>query len=138
MLAAAGAEIARRGNEVIVRPAQVLEPGPIAVPGDFSSAAFFLTAALLVPGSDVTLTGVGLNPTRTGLLAVLERMGGRIEVEEEGGDRGASRRAGSGHATRGCAAPRPPARRSRWRSTSSAPRPRRLLCRGHHRNPRSG
>jgi 3-phosphoshikimate 1-carboxyvinyltransferase len=88
MLAAAGAEIARRGNEVIVRPARVLEPGAIAIPGDFSSAAFFLTAALLVPGSDVTLTGVGLNPTRTGLLAILERMGGRIEVEEEDGTGG--------------------------------------------------
>jgi 3-phosphoshikimate 1-carboxyvinyltransferase len=53
------------------------------VPGDFSSAAFLLVAALLVAGSDVTLSGVGLNPTRTGLLPILERMGAEIEVEPE-------------------------------------------------------
>ena len=65
-------------------PAERLEPGEIVVPADFSSAAFFIVAALLVPGSDVTLAGVGLNPTRTGLLAILERMGAEIEVEPEG------------------------------------------------------
>ncbi len=84
MLAAAGAEIERGDGAVAVRPASRLEPGEIVVPGDFSSAAFFVLAALLVPGSDVTLTGVGLNPTRTGLLSVLERMGAEIEVEREG------------------------------------------------------
>src|SRR6185437_11466772 len=50
---------------------------------DFSSAAFFVVAALLVPGSEVELEGVGLNPTRTGLLTVLARMGAEIEVEDE-------------------------------------------------------
>jgi 3-phosphoshikimate 1-carboxyvinyltransferase len=84
MLAAAGAEVERRDGAVAVRPAQRLEPGEIAVPADFSSAAFFLVAALLVPGSDVTLSGVGLNPTRTGLLQILARMGAEIEVEPEG------------------------------------------------------
>jgi 3-phosphoshikimate 1-carboxyvinyltransferase len=84
MLAAAGAEIERRADAVSVRPATVLEPGEIAVPADFSSAAFFLLAGLLVPGSEVTLEGVGLNPTRTGLLAILERMGAAIEVEPAG------------------------------------------------------
>jgi len=84
VLAAAGAEIERGGGAVTVRPASLLEPGEIVVPADFSSAAFFLVAALLVPGSDVGLSGVGLNPTRTGLLRVLARMGARIEVEEEG------------------------------------------------------
>jgi 3-phosphoshikimate 1-carboxyvinyltransferase len=83
MLAAAGAEIERRDGTVTVRPAARLEPGEIAVPADFSSAAFSLVAALLVPGSDISLTGVGLNPTRTGLLSVLERMGAKIEVEPE-------------------------------------------------------
>ena len=68
MLAAAGAEIERGDGAVTVRPAARLEPGEIVVPGDFSSAAFFVVAALLVPGSEVTLAGVGLNPTRTGLL----------------------------------------------------------------------
>jgi 3-phosphoshikimate 1-carboxyvinyltransferase len=84
MLAAAGAEIERGDGAVAVRPASRLEPGEIVVPGDFSSAAFFVAAALLLPGSDVTLTGVGLNPSRTGLLSVLERMGAEIEVEREG------------------------------------------------------
>jgi 3-phosphoshikimate 1-carboxyvinyltransferase len=84
MLAAAGAEIRRGEGAVTVRPAARLEPGEIAVPADFSSAAFFIVAALLVPGSDVVLTGVGLNPTRTGLLTILARMGAEIEVEPEG------------------------------------------------------
>ena len=84
MLAAAGAEVERADGVVAVRPAQRLEPGEIAVPADFSSAAFFLVAALLVPGSDVSLSGVGLNPTRTGLLPILARMGAEVEVEPEG------------------------------------------------------
>ncbi len=84
MLAAAGAEIESGDGTVAVRPAVRLEPGAIAVPADFSSAAFFLVAALLVPGSDVSLVDVGLNPTRTGLLAILRRMGAEVEVESEG------------------------------------------------------
>jgi 3-phosphoshikimate 1-carboxyvinyltransferase len=83
MLAAAGAEIERGDDAVVVRPAARLEPGEIAVPADFSSAAFFIVAALLVPESEVTLAGVGLNPTRIGLLSILERMGAEIEVEPE-------------------------------------------------------
>jgi 3-phosphoshikimate 1-carboxyvinyltransferase len=62
---------------------------PIAVPGDPSSAAFPLVAALIVPGSDVTITGVGLNPTRAGLLACLQEMGADIALENqrtEGGE----------------------------------------------------
>jgi 3-phosphoshikimate 1-carboxyvinyltransferase len=96
MLAAAGAEVERRDRLVSVRPPARLEPGEIVVPGDFSSAAFFLVAALLVPGSEVTLTGVGLNPTRTGLLGVLGRMGADIEVEPQaiaGGEPGGRIRA---------------------------------------------
>jgi 3-phosphoshikimate 1-carboxyvinyltransferase len=84
MLVAAGGEVGRDENVVSVRRADRLEPGEIVVPGDFSSSAFFAVAALLVPGSDLTLAGVGLNPTRTGLLAILERMGAGIEVEPEG------------------------------------------------------
>lgn len=89
MLAAAGADIAWLRGGVSVRPAEQLEPGSIVVPTDFSSAAFFIVAALLVPGSEVVLEGVGLNPTRTGLLRILERMGAEIEVEpvgERGGE----------------------------------------------------
>jgi 3-phosphoshikimate 1-carboxyvinyltransferase len=84
MLDAAGAEVGRDGDAVTVRPAERLESGTIVVPTDFSSAAFFIVAALLVPGSDVTLRDVGLNPTRTGLLTILERMGAQIEIEPEG------------------------------------------------------
>jgi 3-phosphoshikimate 1-carboxyvinyltransferase len=89
MLAAAGADIAWLRGGIAVRPAKRLQPGELAVPADFSSAAFFLVAALLVPGSEVTLEGVGANPTRTGLLAILERMGAEIELEpvgERGGE----------------------------------------------------
>jgi 3-phosphoshikimate 1-carboxyvinyltransferase len=84
MLAAAGAEVERGEGSVAVRPAARLEPGEIAVPADFSSAAFFAVAALLVPGSELVLDGVGLNPTRTGLLSILERMGAELEAEVEG------------------------------------------------------
>ncbi|MBF0123799.1 MAG: 3-phosphoshikimate 1-carboxyvinyltransferase, partial [Magnetococcales bacterium] len=52
----------------------------LQVPGDFSAAAFPLVAALLVPGSDILLTDVGVNPTRTGLLTLLQQMGAAIEV----------------------------------------------------------
>jgi 3-phosphoshikimate 1-carboxyvinyltransferase len=70
-------------------PVDKIQLARINIPGDLSSAAFFLVAALLVPGSDLLVDEVGLNPTRTGLLKVLERMGARLEVEmlhEEGGE----------------------------------------------------
>jgi 3-phosphoshikimate 1-carboxyvinyltransferase len=89
MLAAAGASVERDGNSVVVRPAEQLGCSSILVPADISSAAFFLVAALLVRGSDVALDGIGVNPTRTGLLTILERMGAEIEREEglaEGGE----------------------------------------------------
>jgi 3-phosphoshikimate 1-carboxyvinyltransferase len=75
MLAAAGAGIEREGTAVSVTPAERLEAGDIEVPGDFSSAAFALVAALVVPGSEVELRRVGLNQTRIGLLSILARMG---------------------------------------------------------------
>lgn len=56
-----------------------LKPQIIEVPGDPSSAAFFIVAALIVPGSDVVIENVGLNPTRAGLIEVLRQMGGQIE-----------------------------------------------------------
>ena len=82
MLAAAGAEVGRDGDAVTIRRATGLEPGEIEVPGDISAAAFFIVAASIVPGSDVMLSGVGLNPTRTGLLEILGRMGAAIEIED--------------------------------------------------------
>ncbi len=66
---------------VTVWPVETLQMDHIAVPGDFSSAAFFLVAAVLTPGSEVVIENVGLNPTRTALLDVLCRMGAEIAVE---------------------------------------------------------
>ena len=75
MLAAAGAAIRRDGEAITISPAERLEAGDVPVPGDFSSAAFFLVAALLVPGSEVSLREVGINRIRIGLLSILSRMG---------------------------------------------------------------
>ena len=60
-----------------------LTPGAFEVPGDLSSAAFFLVAASIVPGSHLWLKRVGMNPTRTGIIAILRAMGAQIEVENE-------------------------------------------------------
>ncbi len=79
MLEAAGAKVTRRPMSVSVQ-ASTLRLGEVDVPGDFSSAAPLLAAAALIPGSDLTVHGVGLNPRRTGLLAVLERMGVRVAI----------------------------------------------------------
>jgi 3-phosphoshikimate 1-carboxyvinyltransferase len=85
MLRQAGAALsvvrAAPGARVSVRAAERLEPGELAVPGDLSSAAFFIAAATIVRGSELTLKGVGVNPTRTGLLGVMERMGAQIELD---------------------------------------------------------
>jgi 3-phosphoshikimate 1-carboxyvinyltransferase len=80
MLDAAGAKVTRRGRSVSVEPARELRLDTIEVPGDFSSAAPFIVAATLLSGSELFVRGVGLNPTRTGFLGVLERMGARITV----------------------------------------------------------
>jgi 3-phosphoshikimate 1-carboxyvinyltransferase len=88
MLADAGASIRHEGDAVVVQPAQKLEPRPIVIPADISSAAFFIVAALLVEGSEVILEQVGMNPTRTGVLSILERMGATIEPQDEGGTGG--------------------------------------------------
>jgi 3-phosphoshikimate 1-carboxyvinyltransferase len=80
MLRAAGAPVRQRPHSVSVdRPAR-LQLGEVDVPGDFSAAAPFVVAATLLPGSELTIHGVGLNPRRIGLLDVLERMGARISV----------------------------------------------------------
>jgi 3-phosphoshikimate 1-carboxyvinyltransferase len=80
MLAAAGARVRRRPMSVSLEPAAILELGEIEVPGDFSAAAPFLVAATLLSGSELTIHDVGLNPRRTGLIDVLERMGARITI----------------------------------------------------------
>jgi 3-phosphoshikimate 1-carboxyvinyltransferase len=78
MLGAFGLCVRSDGREVSVEPALPRSPGILNVPGDFSSAAFFIVAALCVPGSSLTLNELGSNPTRIGLLSVLARMGARI------------------------------------------------------------
>jgi 3-phosphoshikimate 1-carboxyvinyltransferase len=88
MLGAMGAEIALDGDSVTLRPGHALRPLDVAVPGDFSSAAFLIAAALIVPGSEVTVTHVNLNPTRTGLLDVLRAMGADITVSAAGEEAG--------------------------------------------------
>ena len=61
-------------------PSEPLSPLAFTIPGDFSSAAFLIVAALITPGSEITLRSVGLNPTRTGLLDALRSMGAQIEI----------------------------------------------------------
>jgi 3-phosphoshikimate 1-carboxyvinyltransferase len=80
LLERAGARITRRPTSVTVQPAETLRLPGLEVPGDISSAAPFLVAAAIVPGSSVTVHGVGLSPRRTGLLDVLERMGARVAI----------------------------------------------------------
>jgi 3-phosphoshikimate 1-carboxyvinyltransferase len=78
LLEAAGARVRRKPGEPSVWPVELLRPLSLAIPGDVSSAAPFVLAATLLAGSEVRLHGVGINPTRAGFLAVLERMGARI------------------------------------------------------------
>jgi len=85
MLAAMGASIRREEGALIISPAERLEAGDVPVPGDFSSAAFFIAAALLVPGSEVSLRDVGINRNRIGLLSILSRMGVEMGAAYEEG-----------------------------------------------------
>jgi 3-phosphoshikimate 1-carboxyvinyltransferase len=78
MLRQAGAPVDRRPGRVAVSPVASLHLDEVVVPGDFSSAAPFVVAATIVQGSGLTLRGIGINPTRTGLLTVMERMGARV------------------------------------------------------------
>ena len=80
MLEHAGVRVTRRPTSVTVERAERLSLPSVEIPGDISSAAPFLVGAAIVPGSSVTVHGVGLNPRRAGLLDVLERMGARIAI----------------------------------------------------------
>lgn len=82
MLRSLGADIRIQGERVSVRPkADGLKGFELAVPGDISSAAFFIVGALIIPRSELLIKAVGVNPRRTGLLPILEKMGGRIRIE---------------------------------------------------------
>ncbi|BAG14146.1 3-phosphoshikimate 1-carboxyvinyltransferase [Candidatus Endomicrobiellum trichonymphae] len=80
MLKAFGVNIKVNGNFVTVYPAEKLIAQDITVPGDISSAAFFIAAALIVPDSNLTIRNVGVNPTRDGLIEVLKQMGADITL----------------------------------------------------------
>lgn len=79
MLRYFGADIEPLCNGARIRGGRILEGREVHVPGDISSAAFFIVAALLVPDSELLITGVGMNPTRTGIIDILLRMGASIE-----------------------------------------------------------
>jgi len=79
-LRAFGAEVQRSRNTVSIEGGQVLHAIEAFIPGDISSAAFFLCAAALFPGSNLVMEGLGLNPTRAALLDVLTQLGARISV----------------------------------------------------------
>ncbi len=80
-LEAFGGEVLRAGTAVAVRGGQRLAGRIVQVPGDISSAAFWMVAAAALPGSEVRIEEVGLNPTRTGVIDILRRYGAEIEVE---------------------------------------------------------
>ncbi len=82
-LAAFGATVAIDGRTITLRGGQRLTGQPLRVPGDISSAAFLAVAASALTGSDVTITDVGLNPSRAGLLDVLRRFGAQVDITVE-------------------------------------------------------
>jgi 3-phosphoshikimate 1-carboxyvinyltransferase len=88
MLSSMGARIESRGNEATVLPADRLLPLSLDVPADISSAAFFLVLAACVPGAELRIEGVGVNPLRTGIVTVLRKMGAEIQLESLRGEGG--------------------------------------------------
>ncbi len=83
MLGAFGVEVERVTGGVSVTGGQQLTSTLVTVPGDISSAAFFLAAALMVPTSTIRIEQVGLNPTRTGILDVFQAMGAEVRVDQQ-------------------------------------------------------
>jgi 3-phosphoshikimate 1-carboxyvinyltransferase len=84
-LGAFGVEVVRDGRTVSLTGRQRLTAGNFEVPGDISSAAFWMAAAASLPGSEIVISGVGLNPTRTGVIDVLRRMGADVQVAPDAG-----------------------------------------------------
>ncbi|MRR57518.1 MAG: 3-phosphoshikimate 1-carboxyvinyltransferase [Deltaproteobacteria bacterium] len=78
-----GAHIEPLPNGARIRGGGDLQGREVDVPGDISSAAFFMVAALIVPGSELLITGVGINPTRTGIIDILAKMGADIEITNQ-------------------------------------------------------
>ena len=98
MLKAMGADIETCGLTVRVRRTNALRPQDITVPGDISSAAFFMVLGSIMPESEITIKNVGINPTRTGIIDVMRQMGADIRISgerTEGGEPVADIRAAS-------------------------------------------
>ncbi|HEL0697531.1 3-phosphoshikimate 1-carboxyvinyltransferase [Streptococcus equi] len=76
-----GGKLSIAGKQISIKGLQRLQGQILQIPGDISSAAFWLAAGLIVPGSDLVLENVGINPTRTGLLEVIEKMGGQLSYQ---------------------------------------------------------
>ena len=89
MLRSFGANVRSQGRTCTITPPETLHSQHIEIPGDISSAAFFIVAGLITPGSEIHIQNVGINDTRAGILKVCEAMGGSISYEnirEEGGE----------------------------------------------------
>ena len=82
MLKYMGAEIKVNNNEITICPSELTAKN-IEIVGDISSAAFFIVAGLIIPGSDFIIKNVGINPTRTGILDVVSRMGAGVNIHNE-------------------------------------------------------
>lgn len=80
MLSSFGASVQTCGTTATIEPEPVLTAQKVEVPGDISSAAFFIAAGLLIPGSELLIKNVGINPTRDGILRVCKRMGANLEL----------------------------------------------------------
>jgi 3-phosphoshikimate 1-carboxyvinyltransferase len=122
MLRRFGGRVEAQGLTLTAYPARELYGQDIRIPGDISSAAYFITAALLVPGSRITMRGIGINPTRTGILDAYRQMGADITIEN------IDEFPAQGHRNRG-EHDSPPDRRNPHTGFGSNPGPR------HHRNP---
>ncbi len=83
MLSSFGASIKSQGTTATIAPDPLLIGQDIQVPGDISSAAFFIAAALIVPGSEICIKHVGINPTRDGIIKVCKAMGANIKLENQ-------------------------------------------------------
>lgn len=83
MLPAHGIRLSSREGELSIAPGQELQAVDWTIPGDFSSAAFWLAGAALLPGSDIQVEGVSLNPTRTGFARILQEMGAQLSIEKQ-------------------------------------------------------
>lgn len=81
MLSSFGVDVRMSEEEIVLKGGQSLKATTIDVPGDFSSAALFIVMALIVPNSKIVIKNVGLNKTRTGLLDVIQSMGGQVELK---------------------------------------------------------